>query len=461
MAEKLVLAYSGGLDTSVAIAWLKEQYGYDVIAMCVDVGEGVNLDFVQQKALKVGAIKSYCIHGVDAFAEEFILPALKAGAMYEGKYPLASALSRPLISQYLCEVAKAEGATAVAHGCTGKGNDQVRFEVSVQALNPDLKVVAPVREWGFHRDEEIAFAEQHGIPVPVTVDSPYSIDANLWGRAIECGVLEDPWASVPEEAFLWTKSPMEAPATPSEVVVSFEGGKPVALNGVSLSLVSLIHQLNELAGAHGVGRIDCVENRLVGIKSREVYEAPAAIALLAAKKELEALTLTREVSEFKAMVELHYHKLIYNGLWFSPLRTALDAFVEETQQHVTGDVRLQFYKGSIQATGRRSQYSLYRHDLATYSVGDTFDHQSAVGFISLWGMSTRIHAALHTEAKDSQFAKEFHQGWSVLDILDTKDGGEWPVKEEHQDARDEASGTMSQASDEDSVAVWSEGGLPA
>ncbi|MDP9728319.1 argininosuccinate synthase [Alicyclobacillus tolerans] len=394
MSEKVVLAYSGGLDTSVAIAWLKEKYGYDVVAMCVDVGEGENLEAVQQKALQVGAVKSYRIDGVKLFAEQFILPALKAGALYEGKYPLASALSRPLISQLLVDVAAKEGAVAVAHGCTGKGNDQVRFEVSIQALNPQLKVIAPVREWGFTRDEEIQFAAERNIPLPITKENPFSIDANLWGRAIECGVLEDPWAEAPEDAFAWTIHPVNAPEHPVELTIGFVAGCPVSLNGEEMPLATLISKLNQIAGQAGVGRIDCVENRLVGIKSREVYEAPAAVTLIQAHKELEALTLPREVAEYKAQVELQYHKLIYNGLWFSPLKSALDAFVTETQRYVTGEVRVVLYKGHLQVTGRKSPYSLYSHQLATYSEGDMFHHQDAVGFIQLWGMPTKVQASI-------------------------------------------------------------------
>jgi argininosuccinate synthase len=395
----LILAYSGGLDTSVAISWLKERYGYDVVAMCVDVGEGegFNLDFVQKKALQVGAKKSYRVDAVKRYASEFILPALKANALYEGKYPLASALSRPLISQCLVEVAALEGASAVAHGCTGKGNDQVRFEVSVKALNPNLAVIAPVREWNWTRDEEIRYAEERGIPIPITKESPFSIDANLWGRAIECGVLEDPWAEAPEAAFSWTKSPEASLDDPGYVEISFDEGVPVALNGEAMEIHELIAKLNRIAGMHGVGRIDHVENRLVGIKSREVYEAPAALLLIHAHKELEHLTLTREVLQYKSMIELEYSKLIYNGLWFSPLKQALDAFINETQQKVTGDVRVKMFKGHFQAVGRRSANSLYRHDLATYSAGDAFDHKAAVGFISLWGMPTTVYASLHSE----------------------------------------------------------------
>lgn len=412
MAEKLVLAYSGGLDTSVSIPWIRDHYGYDVIAMCVDVGEGKDLDATQAKAIQVGAVKSYKIDAKAQFAESFILPALKANALYEGKYPLASALSRPLISKLLVEVAEREGAVAVAHGCTGKGNDQVRFEVSIHALNPNLKVIAPVREWGFTRDEEIRYAKEHGVPIPVDLDNPFSIDANLWGRAIECGVLEDPWQEAPEGAFLWTVSPEEAPDEPEEIVISFEQGKPVALNGESLPLVDLIHRVNEIAGRHGVGRIDHVENRLVGIKSREVYESPAGKVLIMAHQELEHLTLTREVLQYKMGLELEYAKLIYNGLWYSPLKAAFDAFIDETQRYVTGDVRVKLYKGHAQATGRKSPYSLYRHDLATYETGDKFDHGAAVGFIRLYGLPTTVYATLHAgEEKPSGLGDD---AYSVL-----------------------------------------------
>ncbi len=397
MKQKVVLAYSGGLDTSVAIAWLSENYGFDVIAMCVDVGEKKDLMFVQQKALQVGATKSYRIDAVEKFSKDFILPALQANALYEGKYPLASALSRPLISQLLVEVAEQEGAISVAHGCTGKGNDQVRFEVSVNALNPNLSVIAPVREWQWTRDEEIGYAKQHQIPIPITLDSPYSIDANLWGRAIECGLLEDPWVEAPEDAFEWTVSPEAALDDPALIEIAFDEGVPVALNGRVLPLHVLIAELNEMVGAHGVGRIDCVENRLVGIKSREVYEAPAAVVLTQAHKELEALTLTREVAQMKRRLEHDYTELIYNGLWFSPLKTALDGFMRETQEHVTGEVRVKLYKGSAQVVGRKSAYSLYRHDLATYSTGDAFNHGDAVGFIKLWGLPTTVYANVHQE----------------------------------------------------------------
>lgn len=392
--KKIVLAYSGGLDTSVAIKWLTEQGGYDVIALSVDVGEGKDLDFVKSKALQIGAIESHMIDAREQFVREFILPSLQANALYEGVYPLSAALSRPLISQLLVDVARSVGAEAVAHGCTGKGNDQVRFDISVTALAPELKVIAPVREWAWTRDEEIAYAKQHGIPIPITLDSPFSIDANLWGRSCEAGVLEDPWNEAPEEAFDWTTSPENAPDAPTHVAIEFVGGVPVALDGVKFGLVDLITRLNAIAGAHGVGRIDHVENRLVGIKSREVYEAPAALTLIKAHQALEYLTLTREVAQFKPLLEQKYTELVYNGLWFSELKKAVDAFIAQTQTYVTGTVKMKLYKGNMHAVGTTSPYSLYNHDLATYAAGDQFDHQAAVGFISLWGLPTRLQASV-------------------------------------------------------------------
>lgn len=395
---KIVLAYSGGLDTSVAIKWLQETGGYDVVAMALDVGEGKDLEFVKNKALQVGAVKSYMIDARELFAKEFILPSLKANALYEGKYPLSAALSRPLISQLLVQVAESEQAVAVAHGCTGKGNDQVRFDVSVTALNPSLEIVAPVREWGWSRDEEIEYAKNNNIPIPITLDNPFSIDANLWGRSCEAGVLENPWTEAPEEAFDWTTNPGQAPDQPEYVEIGFDKGVPISLNGTPMDLVPLIEQLNKIAGRHGVGRIDHVENRLVGIKSREVYEAPAALVLIHAHKELETITLPREVAHFKPQMELKYTELVYNGLWFSPLKQAVDAFIEETQQHVTGDVRVKLFKGSFQAVGRKSTQSLYDMDLATYSVDDTFDHTAAVGFIKLWGLPTKVYSSINGKA---------------------------------------------------------------
>ncbi len=393
---KLVLAYSGGLDTSVAIKWLSEN-GYDVVAMSADVGEGKDLAFVKEKALKIGAVESYMIDARDKFAREFVLPSLLANALYEGVYPLSAALSRPLISELLVEVANREGAVAVAHGCTGKGNDQVRFDVSVAALAPDVKVVAPVREWAWSRDEEIAYAKEHGIPIPVTLDSPFSIDANLWGRSCEAGVLEDPWAEAPEEAFDWTVRPEKAPDAPQYIEIEFMQGVPIAVDGESLSLVDLIAHLNHVAGQHGVGRIDHVENRLVGIKSREVYEAPAALTLIKAHQALEYITLTREVAQFKPLLEQKYAELVYNGLWFSPLKQAVDAFIVETQKMVTGTVRLKLFKGTASVVGSTSPNSLYNRSLATYAADDQFDHKAAVGFISLWGLPTRLQARVSKE----------------------------------------------------------------
>jgi argininosuccinate synthase len=390
--EKIVLAYSGGLDTSVSVKWIQEKYGYDVIALGLDVGEGKDLEAIKNKALNVGAVKAYMIDAKELLAKEYILPALKANCLYEGKYPLSSALSRPLISKLLVEVAEKEGAKAVAHGCTGKGNDQVRFEVSIQALNPSLKVVAPVREWGMTRDEEIKYAEENGIPIPVDLDNPFSIDANIWGRACEAGVLEDPWAEAPEAAFDWTNPIELTPDVAEYVEIEFEQGVPVALNGETLPLVQLIETLNALGGKHGVGRIDHIENRLVGIKSREVYENPAALILINAHKELEFLTLTREVTQFKTQVEQQMAKIIYEGLWYSPIKPALDAFIDETQKTVTGTIRVKLHKGNHTVVGRKSPFSLYNEELATYSKGDAFDHNAAVGFIKIWGLPTKVYS---------------------------------------------------------------------
>lgn len=395
---KVVLAYSGGLDTSVAIKWLQEQ-GYDVVACCLDVGEGKDLEFVKEKALKVGAVQSYMIDAKEEFANEYALIALQAHALYEGKYPLISALSRPLISKKLVEIAELEGAVAVAHGCTGKGNDQVRFEVSIQALNPNLKVIAPVREWKWSREEEIEYAKKHHIPIPIDLDSPFSIDQNLWGRSNECGILEDPWAAPPEEAYELTTALEHTPNEPDVVEIGFEQGVPKTINGKAYSLAELILELNALAGKHGVGRIDHVENRLVGIKSREVYECPGAMTLIKAHKELEDLTLVKEVAHFKPIIEQKIAEVIYNGLWFSPLKDALVAFLKETQKNVTGVVRVKLFKGHAIVEGRKSPFSLYDEKLATYTAEDQFDHQAAVGFISLFGLPTKVYSIVNGEKK--------------------------------------------------------------
>ncbi|WP_404404304.1 argininosuccinate synthase [Jeotgalibacillus malaysiensis] len=396
--KKVVLAYSGGLDTSVAIQWLKDQ-GYAVVACCLDVGEGKDLDFVKEKALTVGAVDSYVIDAKEEFAQDFALIALQAHTMYEGKYPLVSALSRPLIAKKLVEVAEKAGASAVAHGCTGKGNDQVRFEVAINGLNPDLEVLAPVREWGWSREEEIDYAKQHNIPIPVNLDSPYSIDQNLWGRSNECGILEDPWAAPPEGAYDLTASLETTPNAPETIEITFEKGVPVALNGQGMKLSDMILKLNDIAGKHGVGRIDHVENRLVGIKSREVYECPGAITLMKAHKELEDLTLVKEMAHFKPVIEKKLTEVIYEGLWFSPLTDALKAFLEETQQYVNGVARVKLFKGHAIVEGRTSPNSLYNEKLATYTSDDEFDHGAAVGFIKLWGLPTKVHSMVQKESK--------------------------------------------------------------
>jgi argininosuccinate synthase len=397
--KKCVLAYSGGLDTSVAIHWIKENYDCDVIAMSADVGANdKDLDFIQKKALSIGATGSHIYDAKHDFAYNFILPTLQANAMYESKYYLSASLSRPLIAKLLVEVAEKEGADFVAHGCTGKGNDQVRFEVSVAALNPNLQVIAPVRDWGWSREEEIDYASKHGIPVPVDKENPFSLDVNLWGRSCEAGVLEDPWVEAPEAAFGWTVNAKDAPDEPAYLNIGFEKGVPVSLNGEALDLVKLIETCHEIAAAHGVGRIDHVENRLVGIKSREVYEMPAATVLTLAHKELETITLPRELHHFKLGLEQKYAEQVYFGLWFSPLKVALDAFIKQSQETVTGEVRIKLFKGSAQCVGRKSPLTLYSYDLATYDKADKFDHKAAKGFIDIFGLPTRVFAAVQKNA---------------------------------------------------------------
>jgi argininosuccinate synthase len=390
--ERIVLAYSGGLDTSVAIPWLKEKYKAEIIAVTMDLGQGRELESIRDRALATGAVRAHVLDLRDEFARDYILPALKADAIYEDRYPMATSLGRPLIAQKLVEIAAIEQATAVAHGCTGKGNDQVRLDVTTRALNPTLKVIAPAREWGMTRPEEIEYARKRGVPVPATVESPFSTDTNLWGKSIECGVLEDPWQEPPEEIYTMTKSPADCPDEPAYVEVSFDRGVPTAINGVAMPLLDLIASLGTIAGAHGVGRIDMVENRLVGIKSREIYEAPAAVVLHAAHKELQKLVTTRDLERFSRTVSLQYADIVYNGLWFTPLREALDAFVERVQDRVTGVVRLKLFKGDCRIVGRKSANALYDHALATYDAGDTFDHSAAVGFIKIYGLPVELSA---------------------------------------------------------------------
>jgi argininosuccinate synthase len=393
----VVLAYSGGLDTSVAIRWIKEKYDLDVIALTIDVGNDRDLEAIAARAKQIGAVKSFIVDGRADFINYFVWPALRAGAIYEGQYPLATALARPLIARLLVEVARQEGAVAVAHGCTGKGNDQVRFDVSINTLAPDLKIIAPVREWSMTRDNEIAYAAEHNIPIQATNASPYSIDQNLWGRSIECGILEDPWEEPPADIYEWTSDPDRADAPePSYVEITFEQGTPVALNGEEIDGVTLVEKLNKQAGDYGIGRIDHVEDRLVGIKSREIYEAPAAVVLHAAHKALETLTLSREQIHFKELVVPEYARLIYNGQWYSALHQDLVAYVQNTQRFVSGTVRVKLSRGNCAVVGRKSTNSLYSHSLATYNIGDQFDHNAALGFIKLWGlpMTTQAQAQL-------------------------------------------------------------------
>lgn len=390
MNEKVVLAYSGGLDTSVAIGWIKEVTGKDVVAVAADVGQGgEDLAVIQKRALACGASDSIVLDLKDEFANEYCLLALKANALYMNRYPLVSSLSRPLIAKHMVEAAKTYSADTVSHGCTGKGNDQVRFEVSFAALNPDLKVFAPVRDSLMTRDKAIAFAEENNLPIDVNKKSPYSIDQNVWGRAVETGFLEDIWNGPIEDIYSYTKNPSDS-KTADEVLITFESGKPVALDGQKHSMLEIIQLMNQRAGAQGIGRIDMVEDRLVGIKSREVYEAPGAIALITAHQELENVTLEREVARFKRGVEQRWAELVYDGLWFSPLKRALDVFIDEVQKPVSGDIRLKMFAGTAQVTGRKSENSLYRYDLATYDSEDTYDQSWAKGFIEIFGMSTKI-----------------------------------------------------------------------
>jgi len=397
--DKVVLAYSGGLDTSVAIKWIKDKYSMDVITLTVDIGNVADLEAIRQKALKLGAIKAFVIDAREPFVNSFVFPALKANAIYEGQYPLGTALGRPLIAQLLVETAKKENTVTVAHGCTGKGNDQVRFDVSVAALAPKLRIIAPAREWNMTREQTIEYAQSHNIPIPITVASPYSIDENLWGRSIECGVLEDPWTEPPDDVFIWTKSPNEAPDKADYITIGFDEGIPISIDGQRLSGVALTQQVHEIASRHGVGRIDHVENRLVGIKSREIYEAPAATVLTKAHQALEAITLSKDQLRFNNIVASQYADLIYNGLWFSGLRQDLACYVDSSQKYVTGEVKVKLYKGNCHIAGRKSPYSLYDYSLATYDKGDAFDKSASPGFIHIWGLPVRTQSQIQPRAQ--------------------------------------------------------------
>jgi argininosuccinate synthase len=392
MSERVVLAYSGGLDTSVGIGWLKEATGKEVVALAIDVGQGgEDMDVIRQRALDCGAVEAIVVDAKAEFADDYLMPALKANALYQKRYPLVSALSRPLIGKHLASVARKLGADSVAHGCTGKGNDQVRFEAAVAAIAPELKSIAPIRDLALTRDKAIEFAEKNNLPIAQSKKSPYSVDQNVWGRAVETGFLEDPWNAPIEDLYSYTQDP-DLLRESTEVTIKFEAGIPVAIDGVSYTAIELIQRMNDLAGAHGVGRIDIVEDRLVGIKSREVYESPAGIALIAAHEELENLTLERDVNRFKRGIEARWADLVYEGLWFSGLKRSLDVFIDHTQEYVSGEVRLKLQGGRAVVTGRKSDESLYDFDLATYDTGDTFDQSMAKGFIELWALPSKIAA---------------------------------------------------------------------
>jgi argininosuccinate synthase len=392
MTDRVVLAYSGGLDTSVGIGWLADATGKEVVALAVDVGQGgEDMDDIRQRALDCGAVESVVVDAKEEFGRDYLMPALKANAMYQKTYPLVSALSRPLIARHLARVAKELGADSVAHGCTGKGNDQVRFEAAVAALAPDLTSIAPVRDLALTRDKAIVYAEQHDLPIRQSAANPYSIDKNVWGRAVETGFLEDPWNPPIEDLYEYTQDPsVIKPA--DEVVVTFEAGVPVAIDGVAYTPLGIVEKMNELAGAHGVGRIDVVEDRLVGIKSREVYEAPGAVALIQAHEALEALTIERDLGRYKRGVEAEWSNLVYDGLWFSGLKRSLDVFIDDTQRYVSGDIRLKLQGGRAVVTGQKSDSSLYDFDLATYDTGDTFDQSLSKGFIEIWSLPSKISA---------------------------------------------------------------------
>ncbi|MEE8190418.1 MAG: argininosuccinate synthase [Candidatus Scalindua sediminis] len=396
--KKVVLAYSGGLDTSVAIKWMQEKHNMDVIALTIDLGTEKDLKPVEEKALKIGAGKSIIIDAKEVFVYYFIFPALQAGALYEKSYLLSTALGRPLIAKLLVDTAMSEGASAVAHGCTGKGNDQVRFDVAIHTLNPSLQIIAPVREWKMSRNEEIEYAQKNGIPVDASISNPYSVDENIWGRSIECGILEDPWKEPPEDVYKWTKSVNDTPNKPTYIEIGFEKGIPLSLNGKEMDGIILIQELNKIAGENGVGRIDHLENRIVGIKSREIYEAPAATVLNKAHQALEEITMTKDTLRFKDLVSNHYSDIVYNGLWFSTFHQDLVAYVLSNQRFVTGTIRVKLLKGTCSVVGRKSPLSLYNHSLATYDKGDTFEHDAATGFIKIYGLPTRTQAQIQLKA---------------------------------------------------------------
>ena len=393
MAERVVLAYSGGLDTSVAISWIGKETGKEVVAVAIDLGQGgEDMEVVRQRALDCGAVESIVVDAKDEFANEYCLPTVQANALYMDRYPLVSAISRPLIVKHIVQAAREHGGTVVSHGCTGKGNDQVRFEVGFGALAPDLQVIAPVRDYAWTREKAIAFAEEHGLPINVTKRSPFSIDQNVWGRAVETGFLEDLWNAPTKDVYDYTEDPTAHWQAPDELIIAFEAGRPVAIDGKHVTVLEAIQELNRRAGAQGVGRLDMVEDRLVGIKSREIYEAPGAIALITAHQELEHVTLERELGRYKRRVEERWSELVYDGLWYSPLKTALDAFIRHTQERVTGDIRMVMHGGHITVNGRRSPESLYDFNLATYDEGDSFDQSNAKGFVQIHGLSSKVAA---------------------------------------------------------------------
>lgn len=398
MSEKFVLAYSGGLDTSVLIKYLQEKCNAQVITVTVDVGQGEDLKTAEEKAQKLGVIKHFSIDAKEEFAKEYVFPAIKANALYEGKYPISTSLSRPLIAKKMVEIAAKEGATGLVHGCTGRGNDQVRFDITLSSLAPDKKVLAPIRDWGLTREEEIAYAQTKGIPISEDAKK-YSIDASIWGRAIECGLLEDANQEPPEDAYDWTVSPQKAPDKPELITITFEAGVPVKVNGKKMAPLLLIKEVNSIAGKHGVGRIDHIEDRLVGIKSREVYECPAATVILEAHKDLEKMVMTRHEVLFKQQIDAQWVFLAYAGLWVDPLKDDLDAFINCSQEKVSGEVKLKLYKGGLQVIGRSSPMSLYDKNLANYNIKTTFDQSSSKGFIELWGMQTRIYNTLKKASK--------------------------------------------------------------